>query len=81
VLKFVFRLEAPIRYARVGRIRRFSVMKVKSPPRMTVAIGPGATIAASILVTVAGCAALPFLGGSFIPELKEGHFITGANPP
>ncbi len=37
---------------------------------------PGATIAASILVTVAGCAALPFLGESFIPELKEGHFIT-----
>ncbi len=37
---------------------------------------PRATIAASILVTVVGCAALPFLGGSFIPELKEGHFIT-----
>ena len=25
--------------------------------------------------TIAGCAALPFFGGSFIPELKEGHFI------
>lgn len=36
---------------------------------------PRATIAAGILVTVAGCAALPFFGGSFIPELKEGHFI------
>jgi CzcA family heavy metal efflux pump len=37
---------------------------------------PRATIAAGILITVAGCAALPFFGGSFIPELKEGHFIT-----
>jgi CzcA family heavy metal efflux pump len=36
---------------------------------------PRAAIAAGILVTVAGCAALPFFGGSFIPELKEGHFI------
>jgi CzcA family heavy metal efflux pump len=36
---------------------------------------PRATIAIAILVTVAGCAALPFFGGSFIPELKEGHFI------
>jgi CzcA family heavy metal efflux pump len=36
---------------------------------------PRATIAAGILVTVAGCAALPFFGGSFIPELREGHFI------
>jgi Cu/Ag efflux pump CusA len=24
---------------------------------------------------IAGCAALPFFGGSFIPELKEGHFV------
>ena len=36
---------------------------------------PRATIAAAILITAAGCAALPFFGGSFIPELKEGHFI------
>jgi CzcA family heavy metal efflux pump len=36
---------------------------------------PRAAIAAGILVTVAGCAALPFFGGSFILELKEGHFI------
>ena len=27
------------------------------------------------LLTLAGLAVLPFLGGSFLPELKEGHFI------
>jgi CzcA family heavy metal efflux pump len=32
-------------------------------------------MAAAAAFTVVGCAALPFFGGSFIPELKEGHFI------
>jgi Cu/Ag efflux pump CusA len=33
-----------------------------------------AVIAAAATVTIAGCAVLPLFGGSFIPELKEGHF-------
>ncbi len=32
-------------------------------------------IAGVIIITLAGFAALPFFGESFIPELKEGHFI------
>ena len=36
---------------------------------------PRTLIAAATLLTIAGCAALPFLGGGFIPELKEGHFV------
>lgn len=32
-------------------------------------------ILAAIAFTVIGCAALPFFGASFIPELKEGHYI------
>ena len=36
---------------------------------------PRATIAAAVLMTGVGLAALPFFGGSFIPELKEGHYI------
>jgi len=32
-------------------------------------------MAAAVAFTIVGCAALPFFGGSFIPELKEGHFI------
>jgi Cu/Ag efflux pump CusA len=36
---------------------------------------PRSVIAAAALFTVAGCSALPFFGGSFIPELAEGHFI------
>ena len=32
-------------------------------------------IAAASLLTLAGLAALPFFGGGFIPELREGHFI------
>ena len=36
---------------------------------------PRTVIAAAVAFTIAGCAALPFFGGSFIPELKEGHFI------
>jgi len=35
----------------------------------------GKVIASVIIITLAGFAALPFFGGSFIPELKEGHFI------
>ncbi len=40
-----------------------------------IARAPRTVIAAAVLFTVAGCAALPFFGGGFIPELKEGHFI------
>jgi len=36
---------------------------------------PRTVIAAAVVFTIAGCAALPFFGGVFIPELKEGHFI------
>ncbi|KZC22663.1 acriflavin resistance protein [Rhodanobacter thiooxydans] len=36
---------------------------------------PRMLIAVAVIFTVLGCAALPFFGGSFIPELKEGHFI------
>lgn len=32
-------------------------------------------IAATALATLAGLAMLPFFGGEFLPELKEGHFI------
>lgn len=34
-----------------------------------------AVIAAVAVVTLGGIAALPFFGGSFLPELKEGHFV------
>jgi len=36
---------------------------------------PRTLLAAAAALTLAGCAALPFLGGGFIPELKEGHFV------
>ncbi len=36
---------------------------------------PGAVMLAAAAFTVVGCAALPFFGGGFIPELKEGHFV------
>ena len=36
---------------------------------------PRTLLSAAVVFTVAGCAALPFFGGSFIPELNEGHFI------
>ncbi|MGC2810107.1 MAG: efflux RND transporter permease subunit, partial [Bradyrhizobium sp.] len=36
---------------------------------------PRTLIAAAAMLTIAGCAALPFFGGGFIPELKEGHFV------
>ena len=32
-------------------------------------------VAGAVAFTLAGCAALPFFGGGFIPELREGHFI------
>ncbi len=40
-----------------------------------VARRPRTLIVAAALLTIAGCAALPFFGGAFIPELKEGHFV------
>jgi CzcA family heavy metal efflux pump len=35
---------------------------------------PRTTMAAALLFTLAGMAALPFFGAGFLPELKEGHF-------
>ena len=35
---------------------------------------PRTTIAAALVFTLAGLAALPFFGAGFLPELKEGHF-------
>jgi CzcA family heavy metal efflux pump len=35
---------------------------------------PGTVIAGAAVLTIAGCAVLPLFGGSFIPELREGHF-------
>jgi CzcA family heavy metal efflux pump len=40
----------------------------------SIAEQPRSVIAAAALCTIAGCAVLPLFGGSFIPELKEGHF-------
>ncbi len=40
-----------------------------------VELNSGKVIAAVIIITLAGFAALPFFGESFIPALKEGHFI------
>lgn len=36
---------------------------------------PRTIIALAAAFTIAGCATLPLFGASFIPELKEGHFI------
>jgi CzcA family heavy metal efflux pump len=36
---------------------------------------PRTLMAVAAMLTIAGCAALPFFGGGFIPELKEGHFV------
>ncbi len=36
---------------------------------------PKAVIGSVALFTVAGLGTLPFLGGGFLPELREGHFI------
>ncbi len=36
---------------------------------------PRGLIAATIALAIAALAALPFFGGSFVPELNEGHFI------
>ncbi len=36
---------------------------------------PRSAIAAAGVLTLAGCAMLPWVGTSYIPELKEGHFI------
>lgn len=40
-----------------------------------IAIHPRIAITAALAFTLVGCAALPFFGSAFLPELKEGHFI------
>jgi CzcA family heavy metal efflux pump len=35
---------------------------------------PNWAVGMAVFLTLAGCAMLPFFGGSFIPELKESHF-------
>ncbi len=35
---------------------------------------PRITMTAAVLITLAGCSAVPFFGAGFLPELKEGHF-------
>ncbi len=35
---------------------------------------PRTTMVAALAFTLIGCAALPFFGAEFLPELKEGHF-------
>jgi len=40
-----------------------------------IATRPRTAIATALVFTLAGSAALPFFGGAFLPELKEGHFI------
>ncbi|HVW87776.1 MAG TPA: efflux RND transporter permease subunit [Bryobacteraceae bacterium] len=39
----------------------------------------GLIIAASVLVCLAAAAVVPFMGGEFLPELREGHFIVHMN--
>ena len=34
-----------------------------------------ATLAVLIVLAIAACAALPFLGGTFMPDFREGHFV------
>ncbi|BBL70122.1 efflux RND transporter permease subunit [Methylogaea oryzae] len=41
----------------------------------TVAGRPRAAVTASLAVCGLGLAALPFLGGEFLPQLREGHYI------
>ncbi|MBI1896162.1 MAG: efflux RND transporter permease subunit [Acidobacteria bacterium] len=36
---------------------------------------PQLVMAAALMLAAAAAAAIPFLGGSFLPELREGHFI------
>ena len=48
--------------------RRYEAMLRKIVAR------PRTTMAAAFLFTLTGCAALPFFGAEFLPELKEGHF-------
>lgn len=35
----------------------------------------GGVVAATLMATIAGCAALPFFAGAFLPELNEGHLV------
>lgn len=47
---------------------------IYEPPLRRITKRPGIVIAAAAAITILGCAPIPFFGGSFIPELKEGHF-------
>ena len=42
---------------------------------LRISVRPRTVIALAAAFTIVGCATLPLFGASFIPELKEGHFI------
>ncbi len=53
---------------RWSRARYEAVLRrISSRPRIVIAV--------AAIFTIAGCATLPLFSASFIPELKEGHFI------
>ena len=58
--------EPPLVHLLKGRYRAF-LMGIERHPR--------AVIAGAVLFTLAGLSLLPFFGGEFLPELKEGHYI------
>ncbi len=43
------------------------LLRISSRPRMVIALAAA--------FTITGCATLPLFGASFIPELREGHFV------
>jgi CzcA family heavy metal efflux pump len=53
--------------ARIKAIHRRTLEKVNSIPRRVIAI--------VLVLFIAAVAALPFLGGEFLPEFREGHFV------
>ncbi len=72
-MSFLLLTRRPLRKEEPSLIRRLKTGYLKVLGR--VEGRPVIVIAAIALLTVAALAILPFFSGSFIPELKEGHFI------
>jgi CzcA family heavy metal efflux pump len=72
-LSFLLLTGRPLRREESALIRRLKSSYLKVLER--VERGSSVVVVAIAVLTVATLAVLPFLSGSFIPELKEGHYI------
>jgi CzcA family heavy metal efflux pump len=61
--------EEPVYLRKLKSVHRLALEKISNRPKTIVAI--------ALLAFIAALATLPFFGGEFLPDFREGHFVVG----